>query len=827
MSRRTRFQTAKVFHISLDEPLLPLEVEHAYREVLLVVTKNGHAIGQLILPALERITVDMQRRAIAAQLGSALWRRHIEATATRAFGPHHRPTGSPTVTVVVCTRDRTDDLRVCIDSLLRLTTPAHEILVVDNAPSDDSTRALCAGYPVRYVLEELPGQSRARNRGILEASGELVAFTDDDVAVDSHWLDELETELADRLTMAVTGYVGPLELETRAQYLFETHGGFRRGLERRVFDGVQVDPATWAGSVGAGANSIFRRDVFEEIGLFAEDLGPGTPARAADDNDIYYRILAAGFRIVFDPRRVVWHSHRRDDRGLRQVLYDYTASSTAFATRRLLRERDLGALRIWSWWWLHHFPADVGAIVKRRRGRLPVRMLLAEMRGTFTGPWHLWRSWRSRRDIPPLELPARARESRPVPVAVGGGDLSFSIVVPSHNRRDLLRGVLEGIAAQTYPLERLECVVVLDGATDGSAEMVRALDLPLVRRVVEKEKSGIGAVRNAGVSAATHPIILFIDDDIVPGPGCVAAHARAHAGAGPSFVSLGYCPPVIDGSWWSLAIRAWWEDHYRRKAEPGHEWSYVDFTTGNASLALSLLLDAGGFDESFHSRHEDWELAIRLLGRGGLDFGFSREAEAQHHLDTSFAVAVRHQRQEARDDVILARKHPQVMGQLPLASYIAGQPAVAEKRLQRLAPLADRLERLGLRRSWSRVTRRALRDAYVLGIRDAVPNAEDFFALVAPVWMDSVQKVPVDLGEVGRPVIPPVGSIELAVSIHGTPLGRVVAVDPGGQWDWLEVSRRIATAVSGGAQLAEVQEQLAPSGATSSRRLMRVRERGG
>src|SRR2546422_968332 len=107
-------------------------------------------------------------------------------------------------------------------------------IVGDNCRDDDRPRDLCRRLPVRYVRENAPGTARARNRGVVEATGELIAFTDDDCIVDSRWLNGLGTTFADPLVMAATGYIGPLELETRAQYLFEAHGGFEKRFRDMV-----------------------------------------------------------------------------------------------------------------------------------------------------------------------------------------------------------------------------------------------------------------------------------------------------------------------------------------------------------------------------------------------------------------------------------------------------------------------------------------------------------------------------------------------------------------------------------------------------------------
>src|SRR5204862_5075183 len=101
-------------------------------------------------------------------------------------------------------------------------------------------REVCQGFPVAYVSEEAPGLARARNRGILEASRQLIAFTDDDCVVDPSWLDSLAGAFADPLVTVVTGYVGPLELETPAQYVFHQHGGFGRYFEPKVLAGPET-----------------------------------------------------------------------------------------------------------------------------------------------------------------------------------------------------------------------------------------------------------------------------------------------------------------------------------------------------------------------------------------------------------------------------------------------------------------------------------------------------------------------------------------------------------------------------------------------------------
>jgi GT2 family glycosyltransferase len=813
---------AKVFEVSVDEPLRPLAVGPGYFRVVLVVRAGRTVLGQISLPALEVVPVDVQRAAIAERLGTALWRREALAVLRHACGVEDAPPGpEPSVSVVVCTRDRPDDLARCLDSLGSLATPPLEVIVVDNCPSDERTRVLCEARPVRYVLEPVPGQSRARNRGIVEARGELVAFTDDDCIADRRWLDGLGEELGDPLVLAFTGYVGPLELEAPAQFLFEAHGGFDRGFRRRVFDGVWVNPALTAGRVGAGANAIFRRDAFERLGLFAEELGPGTPARAADDTELFCRILDAGYRIAFDPGRVVWHRHRRDDEALRQIVFDYGVSSSAFVAHRLSRHRDLSALRILRWWWLEHAPSDLAAVLRGRPARLPVRAVAAELAGTLVGPWALARSRRSRTAIPPLALPAAvAPPTRPHAV-VGAEAPSISVVVPSRNRRERLRTMLESLAAQRFPAEKIEAVVVLDGCTDGSAALVGSLELPFRLTVVETLGVGVAVARNRGVAEASEPLVLFLDDDIAPEPDCLAVHALAHGRAPAEHVALGYCPPVVGDRWFGQLLRAWWEDHYRRKLEPRHRWTYYDFVTGNTSLPRGLLLELGGFDEAFGSRHEDWELGVRLLQRGAR-FAYYPGTTAWHHLDVSLANFARHQRLEGSGDVLLGRKHPQIVGQLPLAGFTSGLPAASEERVERGVAQAERLERLRLRTRWRRQASDVVRDAYVLGLRDELPSGDAFRHLLATAPPPYQVELSLDGGR--PPELPALGQLEFALRDGGETIARVVPVPPGRQWDWAAAIGHSAEACFGALGTALFRRDLgwAPGERAAARTLSRV-----
>jgi hypothetical protein len=218
-----------------------------------------------------------------------------------------------------------------------------ELLVIDNAPAGDGVQQLLsASYPsVRYVRELRPGLNWARNRAILEAGNEILAFVDDDVVVEPEWLRALATVFAQHPdVMVVTGLVIPHELESEAQVLFEQHGGLGRGFARRWVRVARGETLTRAGNVttfGTGANMAFRRAIFDRVGGFDPALDAGTIAAAGGDTEIFLRLLKAGSTLVYEPAAVVRHRHRREYSALRAQLINWSIGVHAALTATMLR----------------------------------------------------------------------------------------------------------------------------------------------------------------------------------------------------------------------------------------------------------------------------------------------------------------------------------------------------------------------------------------------------------------------------------------------------------------------------------------------------------
>lgn len=358
-----------------------------YSSALILIRWRGHPVGKAEIAVDDgRIDGAVLNRLLYESLDWSFWRRWV-ADHLKWAAPHTTEAPGP-ATIAVCTRNRPDDLRRALEALMRLPDDGQEVLVVDNAPSDDATLRLVKGYPkVRYVHESRAGLDVARNRAIREARFDIVAFTDDDAAPDPSWLRNLVRNFADDpLVMCATGLTMPLELETEAQVAFERYSPFGKGFRRRIFDGIVHDPLL-VGDVGSGNNMALRRTVVDLVGPFDEALDGGTPTRTGGDHEMFSRILAAGYRIVYDPDALNWHRHRRTWEELRQTLYSYGTGVYAMWTRSLIMSGEVGVLhRGWRWFSGYQLPALIRSAL-RRPGKPPVDLLLAELRGCAAGPW--------------------------------------------------------------------------------------------------------------------------------------------------------------------------------------------------------------------------------------------------------------------------------------------------------------------------------------------------------------------------------------------------------------------------------------------------------
>ena len=210
----------------------------------------------------------------------------------------------PSVSVVICSRDRSAQLEECLRALNVLCYPNLEIVVVDNGTRPEETESLADRYGARYAREPIAGVSRARNRGARFVQSEIVAFFDDDAVPSKDWLCRLVEEFSDPSVMIVTGAIRPTSEPYGSLDLHFAQRGQRRVFDSRTtgwFAGVNF------GAAGDGANMAFRRRVFEEWPGFNERLGLGTTIRGSAEHNAFFEVVKRGHRLVFTPDAVVYH----------------------------------------------------------------------------------------------------------------------------------------------------------------------------------------------------------------------------------------------------------------------------------------------------------------------------------------------------------------------------------------------------------------------------------------------------------------------------------------------------------------------------------------
>lgn len=248
-----------------------------------------------------------------------------------------------TISLIICTRNRSEPLRRCLAAVARVTHAAPwELVVVDNG-SLDATAAVIEAFaaaqpfPVRQVHQPVPGLSNARNAGVAAATGDLVLFTDDDCYVDPAILDATRAAFADPAVGFVSGRVRLFDASDAPVTINESCLPLRFPARRFL-------PA---GAV-KGANLAFRREVLDAIGPFDPLFGSGTRF-PAEDADAAMRASLAGWDGLYDPAIVVWHHHGRKAADVAGLHRAYDLGRGAFHAKLLGLPGGLGpALRAWA-----------------------------------------------------------------------------------------------------------------------------------------------------------------------------------------------------------------------------------------------------------------------------------------------------------------------------------------------------------------------------------------------------------------------------------------------------------------------------------------------
>ncbi|MGH9380711.1 MAG: glycosyltransferase [Thermoanaerobaculia bacterium] len=310
----------------------------------------------------------------------------------------------------------------------------------------------------------------------------------------------------------------------------------------------------------------------------------------------------------------------------------------------------------------------------------------------------------------------------------------FSVVIPTFERKEVVLTSVRALSRQTFS-GRFEVVVVVDGSTDGSAEVLRGLGVPFPLTVVEQPNRGAATARNHGAGLSAGEILLFLDDDMEAHPELLAEHDRSHREGADAV--LGHLPlhPDSPPGFLSAGVESWAEERLARLSAPGAPLTLHDLLTGQMSVAREVFQRMGGFDVEFtHAGsfgNEDVDFGYRLLKRG-YKVVFNPRAISRQRYVVEPRQYLRQWYEAGRADVGFARKHPEQATTL-FALNGSGRWTVRLfwRPIQACGPIArllsNRLRGLSLwlldRRVANRVTTRLFRQAvagtYWRGVHEA------------------------------------------------------------------------------------------------------------
>lgn len=221
------------------------------------------------------------------------------------------------ISIIICTYNRCESLKDTLNSLLAQELDgefSYEVIVVDNN-SKDKTKEIVEGYiskfngKLKYLFEPKQGKSYALNKGINEAGGEIIAFTDDDCVVDRAWVKEIAKTFKKNNAGVAGGIINPIWLSEKPRWLGDRLYG-RLAIQNYGDTPFIVSSKS---NLPFGANFSFKKDLFYRYGLFDEKM------KLAMDTEICLRLLKNGVKIFYNPQIAV--SHKIDPSRLKKSYF--------------------------------------------------------------------------------------------------------------------------------------------------------------------------------------------------------------------------------------------------------------------------------------------------------------------------------------------------------------------------------------------------------------------------------------------------------------------------------------------------------------------------
>lgn len=253
------------------------------------------------------------------------------------------------------------------------------------------------------------------------------------------------------------------------------------------------------------------------------------------------------------------------------------------------------------------------------------------------------------------------------------GEPLLSVVVPAYRRPHTVSRMLEALSRQTFPPTQFEVVVVVDGPYEPLEEVLRTAATPYALRWFVRPHRGETAQRNFGLAAAQAPVVLYLDDDVIPSPELLARH-HAHFDGAERIAVFGALRPDPDSTEPLVGKASDWTTAHFQRCAAALEPSHTDLPDNNFSIRKQELEAIGGWDEGLCDGYggiDDRELGYRLR-QAGVRFRFDAEAQAFHCWAKPLRDELEHCRIEGRGQLYFYAKFPDALSHLSVVNYLRG-----------------------------------------------------------------------------------------------------------------------------------------------------------
>ncbi|MCD6574855.1 glycosyltransferase [Candidatus Aerophobetes bacterium] len=302
-------------------------------------------------------------------------------------------------------------------------------------------------------------------------------------------------------------------------------------------------------------------------------------------------------------------------------------------------------------------------------------------------------------------------------------NIEVSVIIPTYNRAYIIEKVVKNLANQTYPPDKYEVIIVDDGSTDNTQEVVSSISAPCDLRYFKQENKGASCARNYGIKKARGEIVIFVDSDILVTPSFIKEHLSCHKEDG----------VIVRGA---IINTDNIDNPFGEKMKLG-DLSFAFFATGNVSIRKKYLFKVGLFDEDFKEYGwEDLELGLRLK-REGLKVITNKNAIGYHYRKKAtladLPALCAKERMRGRMAVLFYRKHPTL--EVKLMTHISSFFFILDRFLnpvdwRNTRWIGDLLLRLEKRNSHfllGLLIKIITSHCYISGVREALKGEEDFF----------------------------------------------------------------------------------------------------